>query len=86
MQKNQLLRFQIDNVSSQISDDQVQKLANHCCFDKFKNNASVNFKPGFFRKGKIGDWKNHFVNDINLKAYDKWIENSNTEKIPFTYE
>ena len=67
------------------TDEQVDKLAEHLHIDNFKNNPWVNadhLKDGgimhpdrgnFIRKGKTGDWKNHFTPEMTTK-FDKWLE------------
>lgn len=67
-----------------LSDEQLGKLAEHLHFDNFQKNESVNNESGkktgamnqdghFIRKGKTGDWKNHFSPELNERI-DKWIE------------
>ena len=56
-----------------MSEDQIEKLANHCSVDSFKKNSAVNFKPGFVRKGQVGDWKNHFTVNQN-EVYDQMLK------------
>ena len=83
------LRAQIRKVSTflgkEYSDEQVDKLADHLHIDNFKKNPWVNaeqIKDGikmhtdrgsFIRKGKTGDWKNHFTPEMTAK-FDKWME------------
>ncbi|XP_043204345.1 sulfotransferase 1C4-like [Amphibalanus amphitrite] len=67
------------------TDEQVDKLAEHLHFDNFKNNPWVNYeymkalglmypdRGSFIRKGKVGDWKNHFTPEMTEK-FDKWVE------------
>jgi len=69
-----------------LSEEQVEKLANHCTVDNFKKNSAVNFRPGFIRKGQVGDWKNHFKNPETLEKFNEWIAMNNTENIPIKYE
>ena len=69
------------------SDAQVDKLAEHLHFDNFKKNPWVNLefvkgdagmsmmhkdRGSFVRKGKTGDWKNHFTPEMTAK-FDKWM-------------
>ena len=68
-----------------LSDDQVESLVEHLSFNKMKNNEAVNGavlrdtlalfteKGGFVRKGQVGDWKNYFTEEMNLRM-DKAIE------------
>ena len=81
-----MLHSNTAQINFQLSEDQIEKLANHCSVDNFKKNSAVNFKPGFVRKGQIGDWKNHFKNPTILEKFDKWITNNNTENIPIKHE
>ncbi|XP_028326846.1 sulfotransferase family 2, cytosolic sulfotransferase 3 isoform X2 [Gouania willdenowi] len=54
-----------------LSEETIQKIAEHCSFNAMKANTMSNFslvpkqfmdndKSSFLRKGKSGDWKNHF--------------------------
>jgi hypothetical protein len=74
----------------QLTDDQVERLKEHCDIENFKKNDAVNMKPpkgvvpdevrekfNFIRKGKVGDWKNFFTNDENLKSWNEWIAENN---------
>ena len=83
----------------QVSEEQVQKLVDHCNIEKFKKNDAVNMKPpkgtvpdevrenfNFIRKGQVGDWMNHFKNQEKLKEFDQWISENNQFKIPFKYK
>jgi len=77
------LRSQIHKVAKFLgksySDEQVNKLASHLHIDIFKKNPYVNGESGkdtgfmhkdrgnFIRKGKTGDWKNHFTPEMNAR-------------------
>ena len=67
-----------------MTDDQLTNLTEHLRFDSFSKNESVNCEFGkeigimnntgrFIRKGKTGDWKNHFSPELNARI-DQWIE------------
>ncbi|XP_077384122.1 sulfotransferase family 2, cytosolic sulfotransferase 3 isoform X2 [Festucalex cinctus] len=54
-----------------LSDEVIEKIANHCSFKSMQSNIMSNFslvpkmymdsdKSQFLRKGVVGDWKNHF--------------------------
>ena len=73
-----------DFLGKSLTDEQLSQLTEHLRFDNFAKNESVNFssrkKLGFFeedgkfiRKGKTGDWKNHFSAELNERI-DSWIE------------
>ena len=40
----------------------------------------------FIRKGTAGDWKNYFIDEDNLKIWNQWISENNTEDIPLKFE
>ena len=84
----------------QLSDEQITSLAEHCHIENFKKNSTVNMKPllrgiipdkkwdnfNFIRKGTTGDWKNYFKDEDNLKIWNQWILENNTENIPLKFE
>ncbi|XP_054160239.1 sulfotransferase 1B1-like [Oppia nitens] len=71
-------------VGQPLSDEIIQRIANHCSFDEMKSNKMVNreklpiFANGLFdmtetkfmRKGIIGDWRTHFT-DEQSDRFDK---------------
>jgi len=76
--------------------EEIEKLVKHCSFDSMKENQSVqpgvdnpfirhNISP-FMRKGEVGDWKNHFTEEMNAKV-DKYIEKHfSGSGLKFVYE
>jgi len=78
-----------------LSDEDVEKIVKHCSFDSMKDNPAItkvnstvirhHISP-YMRKGEVGDWKNHFTEDMNEKV-DRYIEKyfSDTD-LKFTYE
>ena len=82
------LRSQLRKVAAflgkSFSDEQIDKLANHLHIDNFKKNPYVNMehiketgavhtdRGGFIRKGKTGDWKNHFTAEMTAR-FDEWM-------------
>ncbi|XP_029307858.1 sulfotransferase family 2, cytosolic sulfotransferase 3 [Cottoperca gobio] len=65
------LRQMSDFLGRNLSEDTIQKIAEHCSFKTMKTNKMSNFslvpkmymdadKSPFLRKGVLGDWKNHF--------------------------
>ncbi|XP_070768589.1 sulfotransferase family 2, cytosolic sulfotransferase 3 [Enoplosus armatus] len=65
------LRCMSDFLGRHLSEETIQKIAEHCSFKSMKANNMSNFslvskvhmdsdKSPFFRKGTAGDWKNHF--------------------------
>ena len=70
----------------QISEEQIQKLTEYLHIDNFRKRPNNNNSAKFFRKGKVGDWMNHFKNQEKLKEFDQWILENNQFKIPFRYK
>ena len=82
------LRSQLRKVAQflgkSFSDEQIDKLAEHLHIDNFRHNPWVNVEDmkdagvmhkergSFIRRGKTGDWKNHFTADMTAK-FDKWM-------------
>ena len=48
----------------------LENYSDHCYCDLHLPDAEGNT---FIRKGKVGDWKNHFDDDMN-KDWDAWVE------------
>ena len=71
-----------DFLDHPLSEDQMDQLVEYINFENMKKNphatptAGVKLpetSPDFLRKGKVGDWKNHFNADT-LEKWDRWIE------------
>ena len=63
-----------------LTEGQMARLAEHLKFDNMKNNPNCNPTAGcewhggdFMRKGKVGDWRNYFSQEMGEK-WDEWIE------------
>jgi len=79
------------------SEEQMQMLLKHLHFDSMANNRFVNEEGlkeiqltdkglNFMRKGKTGDWKNHFNPEMNRRL-DEWIHKSlEASDLKFTME
>ncbi|XP_057378326.2 sulfotransferase 1A3-like [Daphnia carinata] len=82
------LRGEIEKIAKflgkPLTEDQLAKLTEHLRFDNFAKNETVNCEIGkeiglmnnsghFIRKGKTGDWKNHFSPELNERI-DKWMQ------------
>ena len=70
----------------QISEEQIQKLTEYLHIDNFRKRPNNNNSAKFFRKGKVGDWMNHFKDPTKLAEFDQWIAKNNSENIPIKYE
>uniref|UniRef100_T1JAZ6 Sulfotransferase domain-containing protein n=1 Tax=Strigamia maritima TaxID=126957 RepID=T1JAZ6_STRMM len=53
-----------------LNDDQVQQVVKHCSFESMKKNPSTNYLKGFMRKGKVGDWRNIFTEEMSQQMDD----------------
>ena len=60
----------------------MDQLVDYINFENMKKNPNATptagvklpeTAPDFMRKGKVGDWKNHFNVDT-LEKWDRWIE------------
>ena len=64
-----------------LSDEQIDQIIDFCSIEKLKKNPSTDTKLKsfngkefmFYRKGKIGDWKNHLTDEMS-KEIDKLVE------------
>lgn len=70
-------------LDKRLTEEQLEKLRVHLHIDTLSKNKSVNFENvrelgmlqgdgKFIRKGKTGDWKNHFTPELDAKI-DEWI-------------
>ncbi|XP_068616394.1 sulfotransferase family 2, cytosolic sulfotransferase 3 [Brachionichthys hirsutus] len=68
------LRRMSDFLGRNLSEEVIQKIAEHCSFKAMQDNNMSNFKlvpkelldsdkSPFLRKGIVGDWKNHFTSE-----------------------
>ncbi|XP_078113426.1 sulfotransferase family 5A, member 1 [Sander vitreus] len=66
----------ISHLHSPLLEDEINNCVKHCCFSSMKDNKMANYtlvpvdimdhsKGSFMRKGKIGDWKNMFTEELN---------------------
>ena len=73
-------------LNKKLTDEQIEKLVDHVKVDNFSKNKSVNLTTeiesglineghSFVRKGKTGDWKNHFSPELNRRI-DEWIDSN----------
>ncbi|XP_012714622.2 sulfotransferase 2B1 isoform X2 [Fundulus heteroclitus] len=80
-----------DFLCCNLSEEVIQKIAEHCSFQSMKANTMSNFslvpkeymdsdKSPFLRKGIVGDWKNHFTSEQLARfqsVIDKELEGEN---------
>ncbi|MGH0151188.1 UNVERIFIED_CONTAM: hypothetical protein FKN15_064352 [Acipenser sinensis] len=58
-----------------LSDDQIQTIAEECTFDAMKEKSPEthgSFSKVIFRKGGVGDWKNHFSEEQSKEVDAKF--------------
>lgn len=59
-----------------LSEDVIARIAHQCTFGEMKKNTdsftveNVASQPSFLRKGQIGDWRNHFSEELS-KTFDE---------------
>lgn len=79
-----VIRRVADFLGKKLSDEQMEQLYEHLHFDNFKKNPYVNFdlfrqfgmfseSGNFVRKGKTGDWKNHFTPEMDARM-NAWMK------------
>ncbi|CAL4160489.1 unnamed protein product, partial [Meganyctiphanes norvegica] len=79
-----------------VTEEDIRLVAYSTSFNKMASNPSTNYehwkdigfidkdRGAFMRKGKIGDWKNHF-SDRDLIEFQDW-ENSNQNNLNFKFQ
>ena len=77
--------------------EEIDLLVMHTSFKSMEENPAVNYshwddlgirrkqEASFMRKGKVGDWKNYFSDELN-QDFDAWIKANNKAGFSFTYE
>lgn len=66
-------------LSVNLKDEDVERLMDYVNIENFRKNKMVNKfyemggKEDFTRKGIVGDWRNHFDDNMNTE-WDSWIE------------
>ncbi len=78
-----------------LTEDQVQKLSETTNIDAMRKSAQDRSKDekakrmatGFYRKGVVGGWKEHFDREDVLQTWNDWIEeNVRGTDIKFSFE
>ncbi|KAL0894132.1 hypothetical protein ABMA27_014169 [Loxostege sticticalis] len=75
-----------DFLGKSVTDEQVTRLCDHLSFQNFKKNPMLNYETlreiammdkdrTFLRKGKAGDWRDNFDEEMTAQA-QKWIEDN----------
>jgi hypothetical protein len=81
-----------------LTKEQVEAIADHCSFAQMARNPTTNYSQWdekgltkdngikYMRKGKVGDWKNYFTDQLE-NDFDKWFkENFGHSDIQFEYQ
>lgn len=70
----------------------IAKITHQCTFGEMRKNAE-NFKventassPSFLRKGKVGDWKEYFEEELNRKFEEHLLSKLNGTGLTFDFE
>ena len=71
----------------------MESFLDHLDIRNFRKNEAVNMKPpkgsvpeevrenfNFIRKGKVGDWREHFKSKEVLQKFEDWIEKNNKDQ------
>ena len=75
---------------SHLSDQQIESIIQWCSFDHMKENEATNYEwlkeigalkqeTNFYRRGKIGDWKNYFSEELSLRFDEEIKKNLKTD-------
>ena len=82
-----------------VAEDKIDQLIEHLSFDTFKKNDAVNMKPpkgsvpdevrdktNFIRKGKVGNWREYFDDNL-VQELNNWVEENNKDlKVDFKFD
>ncbi|CAL4059762.1 unnamed protein product [Meganyctiphanes norvegica] len=77
-------------IGTNLTDKQLENVANHCSFNSmkgritFSDNVGKSPEGGFFRKGKVGSWREKLASEQADKI-DQWTK-EHLSDIPFKYE
>ena len=72
-----------------LAEEVIQRIAHQCSFrEMVKNPACYQVTPGndalrFLRKGKIGDWKDHFTSEMNEKMEKEFVAKTREHGLEF---
>ena len=92
-----IIRKLADFLGCKLSEECVDRIVQAIRFDVMKENPMTNmyFGPNhnfdhsispFFRKGKVGDWKNYFTDDQNRIMDEMYEERAKDSGLEFIYE
>ena len=80
-----------DFLGKHFSEDMIAKITHQCTFGEMKKNA-VNFtienapsKPSLLRKGKVGDWRNYFSEELNRKFDEQLLSKLDGTGLTFDF-
>jgi len=82
-----------DFIGHRVPEGKMEAFLDHLDINRFRKNDAVNMKPpkgsvpeevrdnfNFIRKGKVGDWKDHFKNPEVLQKFQDWIESNDKDQ------
>lgn len=84
-------------LGKELTDIQVENLVGHLSFKSMKDNPSTNMeamrgmaftgpKGSFIRKGEVGDWKNHFTDEMDARMNQAIEKHFKDSGLSFVYE
>ena len=84
-------------LGKEVTDENIEALVDHLSFKKMKNNPAVNRDDdisktfhmsdgNFMRKGEVGDWKNHFNEEMNERMNEAIEKHFTSIGLTFQYE
>ena len=80
-----------DFLGKHFSEDMIAKITHQCTFGEMKKNA-VNFtienapsKPSLLRKGKVGEWRNYFSEELNRKFDEQLLSKLDGTGLTFDF-
>ena len=71
-----------------LSEEVMQRIAHQCSFDEMAKNPA-RFQVwkvdgiSYLRKGKVGDWKNHFTAELNEKFETEFLAKAREQGLEF---
>ena len=81
-----------DFVEKPLSDEVLKRITTQCTFDGMSKNAPAYWVrdtaegPNLLRKGIIGDWKNYFTPELNVRFENELLAKLEGTGLQFDFE